>query len=523
MCGIVGMASGSLSQKEVSMFEDLMIVSNLRGRTGSGIITIGKAPGEKDLHLHNIKVLGSGIQAINSSEFHKRAWTGTPSVLVGHTRFPTKGGTDIDAVHPHVYDKVVGVHNGTLQRVAQSYVLATESDSSLLYKHINEVGIEEALAQARGAYALVYVDIESQTLNFIRNNERTLYIAKLRWGNFGKTAMWASEYGFLSLILSRSGYKAEEYTIEALPANELWSLPIPLHGNIDFTVQKDVFSGLRDTQFRSMRSYEGGSAWYDNTFLKNGGASTGTRSSLVSLPQGPSPIGKETYVWRDGVLVAKSDPTKQVFLPPSSPSNERKGAEKVPALVGPTGSEGNVDEQRPETSAEIPDRSSEHHNVVPQDFLTLVKELTSKAEQEFDDDISDLYADSTLVDPDEDDAMFANIFDNANYGDADVDGLVETVKDHYVTYALADRILKHGCVYCGNGVTFRDHVAWVDKQDFLCEDCCSDGNALAEMRDHYPNSKIVQSWLEGKLRDAPPPPEGWFNVDGTFDGTVSLH
>lgn len=523
MCGIVGIASGTLSLKEVGMFDDLMIVSNLRGRQGSGIITIGKEAGGKDLHLHNIKVLGSGVQAISSSEYRKRAYGGTPSVLVGHTRWPTKGGTDINAVHPHVFDKVVGVHNGTLQRVAQSYVTQNESDSSLFYQSVNDLGIEEALAQAKGAYALVFVDTENQTLNFIRNHERPLYIAKIRWGMFGKTAMWASEADFLSLILRRSGYKEDEYEIVPLPINELWSLPIPIAGNVDFTVKERIFSDLRS--FKPYIRTHGGSAWYDNTFLDGKSGTTHKRSqTLVHLPQGPSPLGKETYVFRDGVLVAKSDPSKQVFLPPSSQGNERQGAETDAAPVGSSSSEGNDNEQRRAASEEVPDRTRvvEADNLVSLEFRRELRKALSRDQNEFEDDLSDIYASRTLVDVEDDPTESVDPLDIANYGVDPEYGLVETVDDCWVPYCEAKKILDHGCEYCGNGVTFRDHVSWVGRQEFLCEDCCSDGNALTEMKNHFPDSKIVRQWLEGKLRDVPAPPEGWFNVDGTFDGTRTL-
>lgn len=524
MCGIVGIASGTLSMKEVGMFDDLMIVSNLRGRQGSGIITIGKEAGGKELQLHSVKVLGSGIQAISSSEYRKRAYAGTPSVLVGHTRWPTKGGTDIDAVHPHAFKKVVGVHNGTLQRVAQNYVTANESDSNLFYKSVNDLGIEEALAQAKGAYALTYVDVEKQKLNFIRNSERPLAIAKIRWNHFGKTVMWASEAAFLSLILSRSGYKDHEVEIFELPVNQLWSLPIPIAGNIDFEVQENVFSDLRAVKSYVRGSYLGGSAWYDNTFLDGKSGTTHKRSqSLVALPSGPSPIGKETYVWRDGVMVAKADPSKQVFLPPSSQSDEREGAETNAASVGPTRPEGADHEQRREASSEVQDRDRGNDTVVSLEFRRELRKALSRDQQEFEDDLSDVYASRSLVGEEEDPAESVDVLAIANYGGGETDDLVETLSGHYIPYKEAERVLNHGCEYCGNGVTFRDAVAWVGRKEFLCEDCCSDTNALVEMKNHFPNSKIVEAWLDGKLRGVPKPPEDWFNVDGTFDGTRSLH
>lgn len=514
MCGIVGAASGSLSQREVNVFEDLMIVSNLRGRQGSGIVTVTRDV-KKEHHLHCIKVVGSGIQAIGSSEYRKRIAEGTPSVLIGHTRWPTKGGTDLDAVHPHIFDKVVGVHNGTLTRVNQDYVLAKESDSNLLYKSINEDGIEEALAKSRGAYALVFIDSEKQTLNFIRNHERPLWFAKVRWNQYGKTLFWASEWGFLNLILTRSGFKKEEYEIVELPTNELWTLEVPMVGQCDFSIQKGVLSDTKAV--RPFRSYQGGHKWYEDTFLEK---VEGVRSSVVHMPSGSTPVGRETFVWRDGALIAKEAPHQQVFLPRSSSSNESQGAEAVQTPVGQAGSEGLSNEQRPQVAAEVPDRGTTSERLI-QDFPGLVKQFLSKEELEFDDDLSDVYANEAnmLADPpfEVDDQLAL-----ANYGDGDVESLVQTTKNHFLTYSEAKKVLDHGCEYCGNGVTFRDSVCWVGKREFVCEDCSTDVHALIEMNNHFPNSELVTAWKEGRLRGVTRPPESWFNVDGTLDGNKAI-
>lgn len=490
-----------------------MIVSNLRGRQGSGIVTVTRDV-KKEHHLHSIKVLGSGIQAIGSSEYRKRVSEGTPSVLIGHTRWPTKGGTDIASVHPHSFEKVVGVHNGTLMRVNQDYVLQNESDSNLLYKSINDDGIVEALAKSRGAYALVFIDTENQTLNFIRNHERPLWFAKVRWNNFGKTVFWASEWGFLHLILTRSGFKKEEYEIVELPVNELWSLPIPMAGQCDFTIQKEVRSDLK--AIRPFVRSHGGHKWYEDTFLEK---VDGVRSSVIHMPQGSTPVGKQTFVWRDGVLIAKEAPHQQVFLPRSSSSNERQGTETLSASVGAASSQGNGDEQRPETSSEVQDRGPTPRSV--NDFPGLVKQFLSKEEVEFDDDLSDVYANEAnmLSDPpfEVDDQLAL-----ANYGDGETESLVQTTKNHYLTYSEAKKILDHGCEYCGNGVTFRDSVCWVGKREFVCEDCSTDVHALIEMNNHYPNSELVTAWKEGRLRGVTRPPESWFNVDGTLDGNKAI-
>lgn len=212
MCGIVGAMSSWLSVDEINRFKELMLVSNLRGKDGSGVIFINDSN-----EVDYVKSLGNGIDVCETDDFKNMTSNvkKRPSILIGHTRWPTKGAVDFDNTHPHDVGNIIGVHNGTMDRIMGKWVGNGESDSNLLYHAIQEHGIDEALKQSHGAYALVWVDIDQSTLNIIRNNKRPLYYATMTGGG---TVYWASEYGMLNFILSRHSGKFE---IKSVPEDTL--------------------------------------------------------------------------------------------------------------------------------------------------------------------------------------------------------------------------------------------------------------------------------------------------------------
>lgn len=229
MCGLSGVMSSSISDHEQGMFRDLFNISSLRGFEGCGVIV-----GQKDAH-RAVKVerirspYVSGVLAYSSE---LSALTKSPiNLLVGHARWPTKGGTDREALHPHRTRHITGVHNGTLHKVAGKYVKNDESDSAKMFEAIADMGIEEAIKETDGAYALIWVDEEDQTINFLRNSQRTLHFANIGWQNNIGTLLWSSERDMLNLIMSRS-YKGTNTWDTYLPADRHFKYPLKVEHRI---------------------------------------------------------------------------------------------------------------------------------------------------------------------------------------------------------------------------------------------------------------------------------------------------
>lgn len=535
MCGIVGAASSYLSLSEVSTFEDLMCVSNLRGKQGAGCIVVTEG-GKK---VHNVKTPGSGLDVLRMESYLKNVVNKGPQILVGHTRWPTKGGNEITNVHPHHFPgQLAGVHNGTLRKVRDQYLTGDQSDSNAFYKHVTEVGLKEALKQADGAYALVYVDYTTGTLNFIRNSQRPLFFALVAWGSAGRTAYWASEEGMLRFVLDRRKVK---YEIVELPTNELWTLDVNMRK--PFEVTKNFVPFVQTTTY-----YRGGvdssEHWYESIPF-----SQGTNDKTKSFVTTPATVGPErgsfprnhnqpdvkydgtqTFVVRNGILVRKGQDNKQVTLPRAVNATgiHTEGEAKGKLVVPETSSSELLVQKRLEDDAKTRDNRGRFlPSVVAQQTPTQQVPL-SPSEQKFNRDAREAAEWRAHVD-EEFDALLARRYPDIDDSDEDgeppltVDQLfdqsfaaskgriyenefIETVKGHHVR---KDRVLKKckdGCAYCGDSVDYSADLTWLDYEEFLCETCQTDSRAMATMYDFYPFAEVMEKWREGKLPNLGPSP-----------------
>lgn len=197
MCGIVGCA-GDISAKEEGAFKQLLIVNSLRGIDSTGVAVVGRHTGDVKIR----KQVGDVFQLMDNSRF-AGTFSGVNRLCLGHNRWGTVGAATRKNAHPFEFDKVVGVHNGTLKN---KWNLPNhtnfETDSEALYAHINNVGIEEAIKGVDGAYALVWYDKEEGTLNMLRNKERPLTFA---YSKDKKQLFFASEAWMMQGVCGREG------------------------------------------------------------------------------------------------------------------------------------------------------------------------------------------------------------------------------------------------------------------------------------------------------------------------------
>lgn len=211
MCGLCGVLGSTLSKDDIAAFQDLMIVSTIRGSDGAGIVAIDKQAGHA---AHTLRSEGTAADLATGSEFFKLAKKNL-SCLMGHARLPTSGNWEIGDVHPHVSGPVIGMHNGTMKTVNGKPVTTKDSDSRMLFTSIRNSGIDETVANSHGAYALTYINTQLDTISFLRNKMRPLCFARLEGAP--EKIFWASESGFLRLVLGRI-YTGKKITV--LRANE---------------------------------------------------------------------------------------------------------------------------------------------------------------------------------------------------------------------------------------------------------------------------------------------------------------
>ena len=255
--------SSSLSNPELDIFRDLLNVASLRGSQGSGVAVVQNHH-FKGPSVHTLKTKYIAGALAYSPEFTALVQP-RASAVIGHARLPTKGGLDEDAVHPHRFGHIVGVHNGTMHRVAGQEV-KDQSDSAMLFKAISEVGVEEAIKESAGAYALVWTDEKEGTLNFLRNSWRPLYFKNVGWGDKNaNTVFWSSETEMLDFIFKRS-YKGNNAWDTFLPPDTLYKYPLDVkHVVRAIEVKKDV----RPTPPKVTTYYPRGNGHGESAFLRD--------------------------------------------------------------------------------------------------------------------------------------------------------------------------------------------------------------------------------------------------------------
>jgi predicted glutamine amidotransferase len=229
MCGLVGMA-GLLSVKDENVLRNLLVFDTVRGVDSTGVAVVSR-----DCEVKVAKALGNAFNLIDSLAFDQ-CMKGINKIFIGHNRYATQGKVSPKNAHPYEIGDIVGAHNGTLKN-KYSFVNGNkyDVDSQALYDHINERGIEDAVRIADGAYALTWYNQADDTLNFIRNEERPLFIAI---DKKEERIFWASERWMLSVALSRNDIEAKE--ISELPVDTHLSFSFSKQGGLEKPHAKEV-------------------------------------------------------------------------------------------------------------------------------------------------------------------------------------------------------------------------------------------------------------------------------------------
>lgn len=189
MCGIVALIrnKGKVDNDICVAFEQMWWGTQLRGINGSGIMQIpvtgNKIRIDKSAFTPDYACFEKGI-----SEILKL--TDVSVATVAHCRQATKLPQKVDDkwlklnAHPFQSKHISLVHNGYFTYVGKDHHDTHEVDSASFANAVADLGIDEALKQAYGAYALVFFDNKEKTINVVRNADRPLYRVEHEFGHF---------------------------------------------------------------------------------------------------------------------------------------------------------------------------------------------------------------------------------------------------------------------------------------------------------------------------------------------------
>lgn len=306
MCGLVGLA-GDLTAYRKEVIGPLLIVDSLRGDHSTGIAGVKRYV--KAVIL--AKEPGAPSNLFKTPAF-KDVMATPVKVIIGHNRYATIGAHTVENAHPFDFENVVGAHNGTLHKTDRAKLADWDkfgTDSEALFNTINLLGIEATIGlitDRYSAYALTWYDKLTNTINFLRNDERPLIYA---YSEDRATLIWASEEDFLRVAAARCKIKLQDDKVFDVTSNThySWEVPEKVVEKFDLPMQTELKQVIVKTKnyFAGYGRHSGPSYWMDGDWFegersdheKNYGNKTGTKYNNVFI-FGDHKRRKDTKKWR---------------------------------------------------------------------------------------------------------------------------------------------------------------------------------------------------------------------------------
>jgi len=190
-------------QKNLDIFEQMLVFDTVRGKDSTGVMSI-KNDGSVDV----VKHAEQPYFMLKTSQWaHLRTESGRVGrIIAGHNRAATRGNVTNENAHPFYEDNIVLMHNGTLEYGWEKLTEAkVEVDSHAICHALANGTPQEVIPTIKGAFALLWFDLETERFYAVRNKERPLCLITT-----AEHYYLASESWMATIPLMRNQIKVED-------------------------------------------------------------------------------------------------------------------------------------------------------------------------------------------------------------------------------------------------------------------------------------------------------------------------
>ena len=252
MCGMAGAYCPThLSSFEIKKLQKLLVLNHWRGDDSVGMFDyINKPKGKKTDDLLYWKTVEHPIRFAYGTfekQLNTRWKEESVNAIAVHCRAATIGEVTKANAHPFYFPNVIGMHNGTITREFEGKD-KYGTDSEAIYALLNEMPFDKAIKEVGyGAYALVWMDFRDNSLNFYRNNQRPLhgFVAgtnTLYWSSDILDLCYTMQHRDAMDVLKSSASGKEEFK-----KNSVFEFPVNEHVKIEMA--KSEFSYTTETVY----------------------------------------------------------------------------------------------------------------------------------------------------------------------------------------------------------------------------------------------------------------------------------
>lgn len=468
MCGLSGVFKRThLASNERKAFIELGQLSFFRGTDSAGVAVLTKKKMTSTGVGHRIiKSVDHAVDFFRQKEVLSEIHNNKAVCLMGHARAATHGDINETNAQPMRSGHIIGTHNGVLKRYAPTKEEeANFTDSRKLFEAFASSDVPKVLDGlfSNDSYALVWVDTIKNTINFVRNERRPLFICR----SDNKALFWSSDQMMIAFALIRNDVSYE--TITEVPEDVLLSINMTTGVSTKVDLKEKKKEGEYPFTYRRVYTPDTSTATSATAHLSSGTSvpTLGPTTNIVRVV----PRGELTP---PSIQAAATHAGLQQFLNKTKEAYE-KGQSSVlaPDNVIPfvTREQNEALVKRSEASESLLGKEEEQERQLEEQIDAACFPFLKRPARE----------------PSVSDSSAHNL-DKASYK------LRKYGIDQWVSILVAESHLRHGCKTCNCKPTVEDKVYWKDPSNYYCDECFNDENIRDFMKikpEDYTESDIM--------------------------------